>query len=275
MPEGVEIRLSADSIRPLIQNKIIVDPWFAGGRYYNKFPKGFQEFRDHKFHKVIDVNTKGKFMYWSFDSGHYMFCTYGMTGQWSPTISDHPCLVLNYVSNPNEDRKQIYFNDIRHFGTIQFTDNKQKLDKKLKSLGWDPLDHGFTDEDLKFIKRKCSRTKKPIGEILMKQSIFAGVGNYIRAEALYLAKISPWRQSDVMSTAGIQTLCNSIVEVMKDSYRMKGATILTYKDPFGARGEYSSCFKAYRQKTDPTGNLIMKKNTADGRAMYWCPAIQK
>ncbi|CAM6003615.1 unnamed protein product [Sphagnum balticum] len=42
---------------------------------------------------------------------------------------------------------------------------------------------------------------------------------------------------------------------MKDSYAHQGATILTYKDAYGAEGKYSSCFKVYGKERDPLGVL--------------------
>jgi formamidopyrimidine-DNA glycosylase len=108
----------------------------------------------------------------------------------------------------------------------------------------------------------------------MDQSIFAGVGNYIRAEALYLAKISPWRQANLMKKEEVVTLCQALADVMNESYSHQGATILTYKDAYGAEGKYSSCFKVYGQATDPLGNPIIKEETPEGRTIHWCPTIQ-
>jgi formamidopyrimidine-DNA glycosylase len=65
-----------------------------------------------------------------------------------------------------------------------------------------------------------------------------------------------------------------LVDVMKESYKYQGATILTYKDAYGAEGKYSSCFKVYGQKTDPLGNKIVTEETPDKRTIHWCPTIQ-
>ena len=127
---------------------------------------------------------------------------------------------------------------------------------------------------LLFIINKLKSSRKCIGEMLMNQEIFSGIGNYIRAEALYLSKISPWRQSSLLTKEEIINLCQSVVYVMNESYNHQGATILTYKTAYGAEGKYSSCFKVYGKKTDPLGNLIIKENTPDKRAIHWCPAVQ-
>jgi formamidopyrimidine-DNA glycosylase len=277
MPEGVEVKISSELIRPFVKDKqVIAISAKSTGRYAGSKPEGLADFE--KEFSVInpiyikDVDVKGKFMYWTFNVDWYMFCTFGMTGQWSPDAGKHPCLEITY-EEPGAF-KRVYFNDPRHFGTIKFVQSRQKLLEKLNELGWDPLNHGMNDTWTNYVVGLCARKTKPIGELLMDQSIFAGVGNYIRAEALYLAKISPWRQANLMKKEEILSLCQALVDVMKESYAHQGATILTYKDAYGAEGKYSSCFKVYGQKKDPLGNTIMKQTTPEGRSIHWCPAIQ-
>lgn len=65
------------------------------------------------------------------------------------------------------------------------------------------------------------------------------------------------------------------VEVMEESKSHQGATILTYSSVLGEEGKYSSCFKVYRKKIDPLGNIIISETTPDKRTTHWCPNIQK
>jgi formamidopyrimidine-DNA glycosylase len=108
----------------------------------------------------------------------------------------------------------------------------------------------------------------------MNQKIFAGVGNYIRAEALYLNKTSPWAKSFILNEDQVAQLCDSIHKIMEESYNHQGATISTYKDAYGAEGKYTSCFKVYGKKIDPNGYKIIKEESPDGRTIHWCPQIQ-
>lgn len=271
MPEGVEVKISADSIKPLVLGKTVTNVYTTqNSRYRNNDPEGYQSFvqfvKDGNC-KVEDVQTKGKFMYWTFTDYHYLMNTFGMSGQWSPTAGKHPCLVVEFGD------EKVYFNDPRHFGTVQFVNSFALLNCKITSLGWDPL-----QDDMKlwdnYIRSHLRASKKPIGDVLMDQGLFAGVGNYIRAEALYLSKLSPWRPSNSLTSEEIDRLQQALVDVMKESYDHQGATILTYKDAFGAEGKYSSCFKVYGQKNDPLGNKIKKETMPDGRTIHWSPAVQ-
>ena len=79
----------------------------------------------------------------------------------------------------------------------------------------------------------------------------------------------------LLSDSEIDELCQSIINVMKDSYKYQGATIQTYKTAYGAEGKYTSFFKVYGKKTDPLGNKVVKETTPDKRTIHWCPAMQK
>ena len=284
MPEGVEVKLSVDLIKPLVVGKKIISMGVGpSSRYRKNPPEGMVNFQNaisswHAPTRITDVMSKGKFMYWSFANGHpqfdwHMMCTFGMSGQWALKEGKHPCFWFSLVDDTAREHR-IYFNDPRHFGSIKFVHSYALLKRKLNELGWDPLAHGMDDKWLNYVIGALSKTSKPIGQILMDQGVFAGVGNYIRAEALYLARMSPWRPSNFMKKEDIITLCQCIVDVMNESYKHQGATILTYKDAFGAEGKFASCFKVYRKETDPLGNKIVKEETPDKRTIHWCPAVQ-
>lgn len=272
MPEGPEVKLSADLIRPLSSSKKIARVEVGGkSRYAGNPPDGFNDFQKTLSQadvRVDDISVRGKFMYWTFNTGWYMMSTFGMSGQWSATQGKHPCFIFHF-----DDGTQMVFNDPRHFGTIKFTNNASDLSKKLDELGWDPLSMPL-DKNLPWVKQQLAKTNKGIAETLMNQGIFSGVGNYIRAEALYLSKLSPWRAANLLKADEVELLCKSIVSVMEESYQHQGATIHTYKTAYGEEGRYSTLFKVYGQKKDPDGRKIVKQLTPDKRSIHWCPEVQ-
>ena len=128
--------------------------------------------------------------------------------------------------------------------------------------------------DEAFIDRVRTRPEWQITNALMKQSIVAGVGNYIKAESLWLARISPHRQVKDISDIELSNLNRSIKQVMHESFASGGATIRTYENFDGTSGEYNRKFLVYNQKTDPDGNEVIKELTEDKRMTHWCPAVQ-
>jgi len=277
MPEGAELKISSDFIKDIIVNKTIINIYPSkNGRYASKEISGFQKCLNFLPLKVESVNVKGKFMYWKLSGvkNIYLFCTYGMTGQWSLQESKHTCFTVQYFEDDNGHLKDqfIYFNDPRHFGTIKFG-TEEELEDKLFSLGWDPL-----EEDLKnkfyFIKNKISKSKKSIGEVLLDQKIFAGCGNYVRAEALYRAEVNPWIPAKSLDDVRLLNLCNHVKDVLNESYQAQGASFKSYINANGNAGKYSFNFQVYGQNEDPLGNQI-KKEPMGTRTIHWCPVIQK
>jgi len=271
MPEGVEIKITVETIKPLLKDRVIKNVFIGkNSRYKNVVPVGYEDFLKLIFEntvKIEDVSCKGKFIYFKFDNNWYLMNTMGMSGQWSPNEGKHVCFGFSL-----EDSK-MYFNDPRHFGTIKFTNSEQEVKDKLNKLGWDPFT-GLDPKWINWLNHKLSTLNKPIGQVLLDQELFNGIGNYLRAEALYEAKISPWKLCKDLSKEELEKLYNAIIYVVDLSYKYQGATLLTYKDAYGNEGNYSSYFKVYGKKKDLLGNQVISETSPEGRTIHWCPAVQ-
>ena len=83
MPEINEIRKYSDFIKNKIKNLKILDIKILGGRYKTHGP--FDKYKTIKTElplKLIDVKTKGKFLYLVFENNFYIFSTLGLSGGW-------------------------------------------------------------------------------------------------------------------------------------------------------------------------------------------------
>ena len=100
----------------------------------------------------------------------------------------------------------------------------------------------------------------------MNQTVIAGIGNYIKSDSLYLARISPHRTVFDLSDGELAILNRSIKQVMKESYQQGGRYVSSGKT-------YS--FLVYNQTHDIDGNKVVKEETADKRATFWVPEVQK
>jgi formamidopyrimidine-DNA glycosylase len=288
MPEGPELARSRDHLRKLVQGKRLRTFGInrnhggsTGGRYADKDPEGMLEFLGSlkATEAVIDsVNVKGKFMWWTLalkdGTAWWLWCTYGMSGQWTTNKPDKHTAATAWVDNPDgSGLLAVNFRDPRHFGTLKFVNNQKQMERKLASLGPDMLnDPPDTTKFRQALLRKHDRT---LAEVLMDQSVVSGVGNYVKAESLYLAELSPHRLVRDLKTAEFEHLRQQIINVMRASYNNGGATIRSYVNVDGTKGGMTSRFAVYGNKTDPMGNPVVKEETADGRTTHWVPTIQK
>lgn len=283
MPEGPECKSYADALHDEMGGKEIVDIQFLSGRYKTgEPPTGIDAFVKDLPLTVRQVSCKGKFIYFKLDNSNtftlppsppkYIWSTLGLTGGWAKTneSSSRFCFTLS-------DGVKIYFVDQRNFGTVCFNKTEDETKAKLKTLGFDFLhsDKSFDNVTESFsIFRKKKNFNKPLCEILMDQSNYAGVGNYIKAEALYQCRLSPHRLGLSLNPSDIESLHDAIKNVMRGSYLSRHPELYSY---FNLDEADDRIFKKliYKQTKDPLGNDILAEATSDGRTTYWAPNIQK
>jgi len=267
VPEGPECRTVADGLNSFLTGKRITGINVMSGRYARHGgPDGISEFTQTLPAKVAGVSCHGKFIYIHMDNGWNVWCTLGMTGSWRKDQTPHARVSVD------SDDGTVYFTDMRNFGTLSFVNGNGLLLSKIKSLGPDMLTNNLSDADFIKIIRGINRT---IAEAIMDQSVIAGVGNYLKAECLYFAKISPHRPCNSLTDQELIGLNQSIKSTIRMSYKTGGATIRNYAGINGQVGQYSSRFAVYSQKTDPAGNPVVKEKTADGRMTHWVPTVQR
>jgi len=107
---------------------------------------------------------------------------------------------------------KIYFYDQLSFGTLKIITEKKELDKKLKELGNDIMDDSTTFEIFKKQIRKSDH--KQIGNVIVNQKLISGIGNYLRADALWMSKISPFRIVSNITDNELELLYKSIRGLM-------------------------------------------------------------
>ena len=80
-----------------------------------------------------------------------------------------------------------FFRDIRKFGKMRILNKEQIQQKHFNTYDFLNKDYDF-DKHVKYLKQKVSHGKS-VCSTLMDQRFFPGVGNYIKSEALYAAKL--------------------------------------------------------------------------------------
>ena len=266
MPEAPEVRSMAMSLAKLWSGKTLKEVEILSGRYTKKPPTGLDMFEASLPTKVIGVGVHGKFSYAILENETFAWFTMGMTGSWTREQTKYSRIKFSF------EGFDTYYTDIRNFGTVKFVRGKHKMIEKLESLGHDLIAEDMDNEE--FIIRMNAKAKWPICKAIMDQSIIAGVGNYIKADSLWLARLSPNRLVGDCTDEELINLKDCIRRVMLESFNSGGATIRTYKNIDGEEGDYGNRFLVYGRKEDIDGNPVVREETKDGRATYWCPSVQ-
>jgi len=291
MPEAVEIMIQVNKLRPKCIGKTIIEiNWNA--RYQRSGIKNGNMVTLPL--KIIDIWSRGKvIVFETIDQSNnilYITSQLGMSGQWLFEAGDHSNLWMSFgepsKTNPGywERQDRIWYDDMRHFGSVGFyrnldevwkrhgpclmlaalvakgdiNPNNLKKDQKLATL----------DLYVKEVRNKRFKNKR-IAEFMMDQSRAAGVGNYIRNEVLYRAKISPVRLLTSLSDIEIENIYRSILDVMYESYMSKGKYYVGEECGEGFK------FAVYKKQFDPNGYNVITFPDKNDRMCYYVPEVQK
>jgi formamidopyrimidine-DNA glycosylase len=263
MPEGPEVAIMRDEIIPHTVGKRLVNVQVQSGRYM-RHPETWIDPPDYCL-DVQAIETSGKLMMWKLQGEHYIFVRAAMSGRWTLKEEKHNHIKFSFSNGP-----PIYFNDARNFGSVKFG---TILDKEIAigKLGVDPLQEVITWEK---IHNKFNHND-PIGKVLLDQGVFNGVGNYLRSEALYAAKINPFRPCEDLNADEWNELCKQVTDISRLSYQNGGATIRSYKNLNGDRGNFTDRFHVYGRKTDSENRLVVRAVDKTKRAVWFVPEVQQ
>jgi formamidopyrimidine-DNA glycosylase len=194
--------------------------------------------------------------------GHNVPQRGGLPNKWTRVI-------LKFNNNVN-----LFYNDVRQFGYLKLVE-AEELDKIKKRYGIEPLTKNFHWDDFKkiFWKRKTK-----IKNILLNQSLIAGIGNIYADEILFAAGIHPQRAANTLREEEIKNIFKATEVVLKKSIEHRGTTFSDYVDASGNQGGFVKFLKVYGR----TGKKCLKckqgiitKIKIAGRGTSFCPSCQR
>ena len=207
----------------------------------------------------------GKQMLFEFSGGNWLGLHLGMTGKlrvepagFRPEKHDH--LVFQQA------KRALVFRDARLFGRVRFHHGKSAPDwwrTGAPDIGSDSFDRKFFEA---FLKRHA---RAPIKSVLLLQSGFAGIGNWMADEILWRAKVAPLTRSGELSARQRQRLFEETRFVSTESLRL-------IAPEFGdAPADWLIHQKWKREGVCPKHRTRLKKAIIGGRTTAWCPKCQK
>jgi endonuclease-8 len=146
-------------------------------------------------------------------------------------------------------------------------------------LGADPLRR---DADPDAAYRRISRSKRPIGALLMDQQVVAGVGNVYRAELLFRHAVHPLREGRQIDAELWRAMWDDLVKLMRygvrtgriDTVRPEHSPKATGRAP--RQDRHGGEVYVYRRTGLPcfVCGTPVAMTELEGRNLYWCPVDQ-
>jgi endonuclease VIII len=155
----------------------------------------------------------------------------------------------------------------------------ERRTRVLQQLGEDPL---RSDADPMRAWARIARSGRPIGDLLMDQTVVAGVGNVYRAEILFRHRIHPLRPGRTLRRGQFVALWADLVELMEhgvltgriDTVRPEHTPEAMGRPP--RRDDHGGEVYVYRRQGQEClvcGSRV-RTDVLAGRNLFWCARCQ-
>lgn len=261
MPELAEVKIMGDFINYIVTNEGFFDK-------IEKSPESKVKTELNAFNGAVftlRAVTRGKEMILHLEliggdiNGAVtknMNVTLGMSGSWAYVRKDSVNLEkilkhshLRFISTKGN---YLVLHDIRRFAKWKWGETWNK--------GRGPCPLTQYNEFVNHVKLHFQKHKAfaaPINELLMNQSFFNGIGNYLRAEILYRLDINPFQIAKELDIETLDRLLNMCHLCCRDAYALGGGKMKEWFNPYGtaanSMNDWMLCYSQKSSVVDKTG----------------------
>jgi endonuclease-8 len=244
VPEGDSLHRAARQLQALVGERLEVET-------PNPRAQAAIDARRLDGRRLVSVEAIGKNLVLDFEGGYRLRNHLRMSGRWrvgprGRTARGRPWLVMR-----GADREAVLYG-----GRVL-----ELHGRALRRLGPDilanPLEVGRMIAGLRRVGGE-----REVGEAIVDQRLVAGIGNVWRAEALWRARISPWRRLESIDDDGLR-------RVLEEAARLMRASVHTGR-------EERAVYRRAGRPCPRCGTPIQSRGQGDAnRTAYWCPACQR
>ena len=214
--------------------------------------------------RVETVQRKGKHLWLELDRRPWLALHFGMTGGLLLDRGGERPRFWKLELVTDHGRRVVYA-DARRFGRIRLQQDPPRQ-PPISELGFDPLHDLPSAREL---ERLLARRTAPLKAVLLDQSVFAGVGNWVADEVLYQSALSPRRSAAGLQLGEVRRLRRALravieraVAVNADSDRFPRSWLFHY------RWGRDAAARTWRRER-------IVHETIGGRTTAWVPTRQR
>lgn len=271
MPEGPEIRRVATRIHKVLAGKeaqevVFTQPRVAG---FGKKLSG---------QKVVWVSSRGKALLTHFEDGLTIYSHNQLYGRWYITRRDKPPRTNRTLrlAIHTETHSALLFSasDIEVHSPETLSEQKY-----LARLGPDALDDRVVWQDVLKRLQDAKFSGRSLAALYLDQGFIAGIGNYLRTEILFNAKVNPFDRPRDLTRRQLGALARNTLVLTRQAYATSGVTntparVKRLQAKGLTRRRYR--FLAFDRESEDCyhcGNTI-ERIEVSGRRIYLCNACQ-
>lgn len=269
MPEGPEIRRTADRLAAAVIGEPLRAAWFA-------FPALKPYEHDLIGRRIEAIVPHGKALLTRFDHGWTLYSHNQLYGVWKiAAAGERPDSSRSLRVALETERSAILLysaSDVEMWRTAEIHTHPF-----LAKLGPDVLDPALeTDAVVARLHdpRFCGRA---LGALLLDQGFLAGMGNYLRSEVLFAAGLRPEQRPQALDDAQISLLARELLAIPRRSYATRGIEpTRSMREDYLTDTPEGFRFLVFDREGQPCphcGGAIVRQDIG-GRRLYLCPHCQ-
>lgn len=213
------------------------------------------------------VGRRGKWLRFELDRGR-VFSHLGMTGDWTLCRPEDAALPFERVRLDVSRRGKVIsarYTDPRRFGRFIVSPGDIEA---WTELGPDPY---LEDIDEARVLAILKKRKRAVKEVLLDQSLLAGVGNILAIEALWAAGIDPRTPANRMNAGDVRAIAGELRDVIRRTLALRE------REQESAGGYSKEPFRVYGRDGEPCPRCgkALKHTVLGGRGTTFCPGCQK
>lgn len=308
MPELPEVETTVRGLNETVKGLKIVDAWSSLPKksharkdeiknlnFWNKFKReiiGKKILKAERRGKniLIHLATGQTMLIHMKMTGHLMYGKYrpgknsdGLEGHAWPWWADDQALQDPYnrfirVLFKLNNRYSLAFCDSRKFGKVtMFETHESANTRHLKDLGIDALDPQMTYA--KFKAALMKRANGRIKNVLMDQTLIAGIGNIYSDEMLWESSVHPMEAVRNIPETKFKKMFTAMKPLLKRGINFGGDSTSDYRNIYGLPGKFQNKHHVYRKTDKPCARPgckgVIMRRMVGGRSAHYCPAHQK
>lgn len=214
MPEGPEIRRAADRLADAVVGAPLRSAWFA-------FPALKPHEADLIGRRIEAIVPHGKALLTRFDHGWTLYSHNQLYGVWKiAAAGERPDSGRSLrVALETDDRAILLYSAS---DVAMWRSDEIHAHPFLAKLGPDVLDPALKPATVAARLRDARFRGRALGALLLDQGFLAGMGNYLRSEVLFAAKLRPERRPQDLDAAQLRALARELLAIPRRSYATRG-----------------------------------------------------
>jgi endonuclease VIII len=268
MPEGPEIFLAAREVHDAVagQNVNVQFLYPKSQPIHQQWPKRVQ---------INRVYARSKAMLTEFSHGAVLYSHNQLYGQWMVHKKSEPLLAKQVRLIFETDQTKVVLYSATDFMWLKR--GQEHEHPYIAKLGPDVLEVSVTAAQI--AQRLSAFPKRVIADALLSQHVVAGLGNYLRADLLFLAKVNPLLKIGALTQKQLQMVGRAAKQLTQRSVKNNGVVrpMSQYRQSLRHGLNYEQArFFAFDREGLPCWDCCTAITRVEqgGRGLFYCPSCQ-